>query len=466
MAVRIKTNAVSRLFRAVLRARAPSRLPHRSIDSCPTSGWCAPGDQPTGTGLKFLLRGPDWRGSTAGYSSCLRDFFSSFQRLGIDVWYQYFRADGPRHRELEKHFAQSRGLQGKYWQSTQCRDFDAVFTFGQPREPDRVEHRRSFIYTFCETDSVPGRTKLYPRPPEDDWVRRFDNDGYLAILACSDATATAFRASGVRTRCWKLPWPQFALEECMNQERNGDGEEPKMFALYSKSSEQVSMRDIVRKHKCLYFSMGEIQPRKNFGDLVRAFHIAFGGVSEVGLLLKVSVGSLSTAKDVQSIRNELITYGHDLMGIRSFANVYFCADYVSWSQLAQVLSRVQFFFTTTHGEGLGGPIVQAMWSGVPCVGHRFSALGDYITDANSVIFKHDVAPVAGISSPAYDFGQNWATFRLVDIERALHRSFECYSKSPESYEQMATCARETVRQRYSQAAFRGNVGSLLKEFFT
>ena len=203
------------------------------------------------------------------------------------------------------------------------------------------------------------------------------------------------------------------------------------------SSKKYSLNEIIEQHKCVYFSCGEFQPRKNFEQMIHSFLLALGKESKVCLILKVSLGSVSKFKDskdlIKYIESKFASYSGTL------SNIYIICSHIPKAALMSIHCKASFYVTTSKGEGLGGPIIDAMKEKTPIIAHTFSSFKDFLSQDNAILFDYHLENVIGMPFPAYSALQKWAAFKTKDIVSAFSESYEIYGT--EKYTELSESAK-------------------------
>jgi len=398
--------------------------------------------------MKILIRGPHWLGKTSGYSSAMRDFFYAFENCNAKVFYKYFRDDQKIELFLKDYFSQTKGLFRKYWENTEYKGFDIIISFGTPMEVQPIEHPNHYIYTFWETDKIPGHRKL---AGVTDWVNEFKK--FPRILTCSEVTKKVFHDSGVESEIKILPWPQLEIEiykqKILFRKKPGEIIFKELF-----SEANIKFSTIRKNYKVLYFSMGEFQPRKNFEELIMAYQLAFVNHNDVALCLKLSIGSHTDKKNEIEMFQELREYVKRIRGIERKTSIFVKVGYINQNGIYHLFKKNDYYITTTRGEGLGGPIVQSMLFGTPCIAHKFSVLQDYIKESNSIIYPYHLGPVKKMKAVVYDSFQNWAYFKIGDIVDSLKISRKLFLSNKKKYKEISKNAQIVTTSIYSLKNFK------------
>jgi glycosyltransferase involved in cell wall biosynthesis len=172
----------------------------------------------------------------------------------------------------------------------------------------------------------------------------------------------------------------------------------------------------------LFTYIGLWIPRKNMEDLMTAFICAFDGVKNVTLLIKTWGADNSTGFK-QTVLDRVRSHCNSHVGIDR-APVIIINELLPEQQINNILGRTDVYVSASRGEGFDLPLTTAMSMGKLVVANDFAAHHDYLTDTNSLIYKHSLRPVLTAMIPGYDAYQNWAQ---PDISSMIEQLREAYN---------------------------------------
>jgi glycosyltransferase involved in cell wall biosynthesis len=127
-------------------------------------------------------------------------------------------------------------------------------------------------------------------------------------------------------------------------------------------------------------------------------------------------------------------------------NVFVITKVLPARILTALYQFADFYVCTSHCEGLGMPIIEAMGHGaIPCAVNN-TAMADYIKDENSFIVPSVPEPAPRESNGAMNPDLTWHTASVTSITRALERA---YRSSPQTRIGKRHAAIKMVRENYS-----------------
>jgi glycosyltransferase involved in cell wall biosynthesis len=144
-----------------------------------------------------------------------------------------------------------------------------------------------------------------------------------------------------------------------------------------KTFESVKELDLNLDTKFNFFSVQQWSPRKNVPQLVQAFVEQFREDEDVGLVLKANLMKnciLDRRACINSIRAQLKQYGDYK------CKIHLLHGYLSEKELNSLYThpKLHAYITTTHGEGFGLPIFEAVYNGMPVLAPDWSGQLDFL----------------------------------------------------------------------------------------
>ena len=319
----------------------------------------------------------------SGYASALRGCVQAVVAAGVKTCLQEVRwspidAHLPRAQraELEHLMHQPIPPGEQYIRVLQVfptmfqRDANAALTIGRP---------------YFETDRLPPDWALACGQVDQLWV-------------ASQFNLETFERSGIpRTKLRALP-------DCVDPERFGPAVPP-------------SPPNTDRSFK--FLSIFEWIPRKGWDILIRAFAEEFQPDEGVALSLQVYSTMGKTARSIQADIENLLAAA---VGRRAIAPIILSVGVIEEDQIPSLYRGAQAYVQPSRGEGWGHPLMEAMASGLPTIGTRWSANLEFMNDSNSYLIdcRLQAVPKAVLSDQPYYGGHQWAE-PSVEHLRALMR---------------------------------------------
>ncbi|MDE3076794.1 MAG: glycosyltransferase, partial [Chloroflexota bacterium] len=261
---------------------------------------------------------------------------------------------------------------------------------------------------YFETDRLP-----------PDWAQACNQMDLIWVA--SDFNVETFARSGVAQE--KLR----ALPDCIDARRFGP---------------QVQPAPARTDRSFNFLSIFEWIPRKGWDVLIRAWAREFKPDEDVALCLHVYS---TMGKDSQSIAADIKNLVQACVGERPIAPIAISTGVLEDDQLPALYRMAQAYVQPSRGEGWGHPLMEAMSSGLPTIGTRWSANLAFMNDRNSYLIDCRLVDVPRelLRDQPYYEGHRWAE-PSVEHVRALMR--EVFEKRSESAARGAYAAQDIARR--------------------
>ncbi len=181
--------------------------------------------------------------------------------------------------------------------------------------------------------------------------------------------------------------------------------------------------------------------RKNAANMLRAFSLFQRDKPGAALVLKFIVNDETYRLDDALPQLEHFCHTDDVG-----QNVFVITKVLPERTLTALYQFADFYLCTSHCEGLGMPVLEAMGHGaIPCAVNN-TAMADYINDENAFIVPSAPEPAPRECSGAMNPDLTWHTASVASITRALERA---YRSSPQTRIGKRHAAIAMVRENYS-----------------
>ncbi len=184
------------------------------------------------------------------------------------------------------------------------------------------------------------------------------------------------------------------------------------------------------------FDALSVPERKNPAGLLEAFaRVAAQSPRPVHLLLKVHHGEMEPAH---------------LAGLASRAGslpVTLLTRTLSRPELDALTAACDAYVSLHRSEGLGLPLIEAMYLGKPVIACGYGGVGDFLDETTGFVVRHRLVPLALPEGP-YPAGAVWAE---PDVEHAAEL-MTLLANDPSAAAGRVAAARERVQGLYSPAA--------------
>lgn len=123
-------------------------------------------------------------------------------------------------------------------------------------------------------------------------------------------------------------------------------------------------------NKFVFYTIGEFNHRKNFGALVKAFHNEFDKDEQVALLIKSNISGRNEYESNEIIKkfcNDIKLGLKKYKNISSYHNELVCTERLEESELLDLHYSCNCFVSSSHGESICLPAIDALGIGNPVV---------------------------------------------------------------------------------------------------
>jgi glycosyltransferase involved in cell wall biosynthesis len=207
---------------------------------------------------------------------------------------------------------------------------------------------------------------------------------------------------------------------------------------------EIDLRDL-RLSGLVYTSFLALgDPRKNPGDLLSAFVLAFQDQPEVTLVLKLATNRRRAFNEISVLRKQYTT-----LGLTHACRIVVIADFLSDQQIADLMACTTFYVNTSHAEGACLPLQQALGAGRPAIAPAHTAMSDYIDDSVGFVIGSDVEPCAWPHDPEQRMETERHRLRWSDLHANFLASKRCAVQEPEIYQRLAEAGRTRMRANAS-----------------
>ncbi|GAA5179048.1 hypothetical protein GCM10025771_19980 [Niveibacterium umoris] len=178
--------------------------------------------------------------------------------------------------------------------------------------------------------------------------------------------------------------------------------------------------------------------RKNWGDIVKAFCLAFREEPDATLVLKMTHHSI--AAFLGRLQDLLHRVGP------TKCRVLALHGYLDDAELGQLMDATTYYVNASHGEGLCMPLMEFMSAGVPAVAPCNTAMADYVTPASTFIVRSSLEPTVWPHDPRDLFRTCYYRIDQESLTNAFLESFKVARSQPQRYRAMSQAACDAQRR--------------------
>lgn len=124
------------------------------------------------------------------------------------------------------------------------------------------------------------------------------------------------------------------------------------------------------KNKCVFYTIGDMNRRKNIISILRAFYSAFSLRDDVVLLIKTNIPGKKSDESMNILKstiNDIKKSLHIYMKHSYYPPVLGVTDFISDKKMDQLHQSCNVFVSASHGEAWGIPAHDAMCFGNPVI---------------------------------------------------------------------------------------------------
>lgn len=229
---------------------------------------------------------------------------------------------------------------------------------------------------------------------------------------------------------------------------------------------QEEMNKIPESFAFLFVGMwthgGMYNDRKDIGNLVRVFCETFKDKPNPPCLVLKTTGGGYSFNDKNDCLAKIKAIRASITG--KLPNVYLLHGELTPEEMNSLYNhpKIKVHVTFTHGEGAGGPILEASLSGKPILAPNWSGHLDYLNPEYSNFFNGEIKPIgAGSVNEWLIKESSWFYVNYVSAEEKLKNIFHNYGgKLLENAEKL----RLENMEKFSHAAMDKNFHGVLDKY--
>lgn len=274
----------------------------------------------------------------------------------------------------------------------------------------------NILRTTFETDRLPEGWLDYLLAYDEIWV--ISQHNYRAFV-----------------RSWVPPEKLRVVPSCFDE------------TMYRPDGETIELPELMQD-RFVFLSVFDWDYRKGWDLLLRAYVETFRADEGVGLLLKITRNHEHTIEDVRSQIDGVLQGVGATLDARP--DIHLWDMVLAGSEIAALYRSARAFVLPTRGEGWGRPYMEAMASGLPCIGTNGSGNVDFMTEENSYLLPAVEAPVPeqerhGMQAYA---GHQWFEPDLDALQKQLRFVFD----NQDEARRRGEFASAEVREKFGLAA--------------
>ena len=183
---------------------------------------------------------------------------------------------------------------------------------------------------------------------------------------------------------------------------------------------------IPNKKRCVFFSQGDMTPRKNFELLIEAYVKEFISDDDVTLLIKTHHGNF-TKTNQNKCATHIKTIAEHFGKKDKLPHIIFYGENIPAYDMPRFYTACDCFVLASRGEGLGLPYLEAMASGKPCIATNFGGHMDFITKENGFLLDYKLEHIEDheyIKQCINALGHSWALANIAQLQYWMRFVYE------------------------------------------
>jgi glycosyltransferase involved in cell wall biosynthesis len=180
--------------------------------------------------------------------------------------------------------------------------------------------------------------------------------------------------------------------------------------------------------------------RKNVRDLLSAFLLAFRDRPDVTLVLKLAT---SAAREFLEVQELGYLYGE--MAIEHACRVVVLTDFLSDSQMLELMRATTYYVNTSRAEGACLPLQQALAAGRPALAPGHTAMADYLDESVGFVLESHPEPTFWPHDPEHRYETTWHRLVWSDLRDKFLASAAMVEEDLLGYRALAAAARSRLR---------------------
>jgi glycosyltransferase involved in cell wall biosynthesis len=192
-----------------------------------------------------------------------------------------------------------------------------------------------------------------------------------------------------------------------------------------------------------FLNVGDL--RKNYGDLLSAFLIAFRDRPDVTLVIKLASNPVREHNEVSLLRQR-----YEGLGLEHRCRVVVITEFLSDAQLRELLRVTTYYVNTSHAEGACLPLQQALAGGRPVLAPAHSAMADYIDSKVAFVLESHPEPAPWPHDPERRLDTFWNRLVWASLHDKFRASAALAEHDRARYATMAAAGQRRMREHASR----------------
>lgn len=207
-----------------------------------------------------------------------------------------------------------------------------------------------------------------------------------------------------------------------------------------------------KKNSFKFYSIGEYVERKNFRDLIIAFHLAFQNTDNVSLVIKTSKPGMSPRESQEFIRKEFEQIKKSLNIRNQYKKEIIITDRLSDEDLVGLHNSCDCFVMPSYGESFCRPAAEALILGKTPIVTDNTGMIDFINNDNGFVVSSKKQPVIinqrtlSNDFDIYNANEYWYQPNIYSLKDSMQKVYSMSKKDKDMYVKKKTIGLNSSEQ--------------------
>ena len=219
------------------------------------------------------------------------------------------------------------------------------------------------------------------------------------------------------------------------------------------------------KHEFKFYTIGELNSRKNLHALIIAMNREFQSHEKVRLVLKINSPGLNENQTLQQATQLVQKIEQDLgmyKDLSMYHNILIISKFLSTDELYGLHNECDCFISASSGEAFCMPAFDAVGFGSQVLVNSNSGMNQYTLDTDESWVNSYEAPAISQNKPLpflYNGRDTWYNIDIIDLQRKMRAAYETGHEV--SRAERKEYARQKILPNYSYEKKKKKIGSLI-----
>lgn len=179
--------------------------------------------------------------------------------------------------------------------------------------------------------------------------------------------------------------------------------------------------------KYIFYTIGELNRRKNLPALVKAFHTEFSPDEPVELVIKTTPVGVGVAQSINEMCHNIKVNLKLYPNISDYKQEIVIVNYWNETDVLRLHSSCDCFVATSYGEAFMIPCFDALGMGKSVIAPAWGGFLEYLSHESSWLVPGRLEPTFGETNTFPDLftaRENWFSINPLDLQKVMRESYE------------------------------------------